>query len=238
MDQQSVPPGASSDKIKQFPAAASNSARAANQRISIKSLPLSRDERFVLTAYFRKQRIEEALEVCDQLGITSDPVYKDSDRLNAGVGQILVHDIQDRLPQWSATYNDGRIVFGREIRRDPNSRRLAFIAQYLFMINWADSGPGFSWPEAYNLFYVPGFERWVVTASQDSPDCWGWTDQAIGHFPGGTDRLEGTRRVIRRYWRRQENQCDAWESFWSEGLIDKKTALGWKNRIWPKTPRW
>jgi len=43
----------------------------------------------------------------------------------------------------------------------------------LFQINWADSGPGLSWPADYNLVWVPSFARFVLTYSADSPDAFG-----------------------------------------------------------------
>jgi len=56
------------------------------------------------------------------------------------------------------------------------------IPQYLLTINWADSGPGFSWPVAYHVTWVPICDEYVVTQSADSPDAFGYCDFAIGYF--------------------------------------------------------
>jgi hypothetical protein len=121
-------------------------------------------------------------------------------------------------------------------RRRPAGQGLAFVPQHLFTINWADPGPGFSWPEAYHLVYVPGYQRWVVTASQDGDDAWGCTDQAIGYFGGGGDRLARTGAVIRAYWqrRRSENESGPWCYLFDERLVSKRTAEQWRSRVWTR----
>jgi hypothetical protein len=47
-------------------------------------------------------------------------------------------------------------------------------------INWADSGPGLSWPADYNLVWLPTYDRFVLTYSADSPDAFGYCDFALG----------------------------------------------------------
>jgi len=91
-------------------------------------------------------------------------------------------------------------------------------------------------PEAYHLVYVPGYQRWVVTASQDGDDAWGCTDQAIGYFGGGGDRLARTGAVIRAYWqrRRSENESGPWCYLFDERLVSKRTAEQWRSRVWTR----
>ena len=48
--------------------------------------------------------------------------------------------------------------------------------ELLFCVNWADSAPGISWPEAYYVTFIPGLDHYVVTASRDSRDLFGCTD--------------------------------------------------------------
>lgn len=57
-----------------------------------------------------------------------------------------------------------RALEGPEARPEP---------ELVCCINWADSGPGYSWPESYYVTYLPGLEKYIVTASLDSPDVWG-----------------------------------------------------------------
>jgi hypothetical protein len=198
------------------------------------SLQLHPDEKLVLDAYFNGGDGEspEVLRACDGLQV---PQNVECTRLAAAVGQVLLHAVQARLPQWSVTDGD-RIVYARRYRRRAGGQALAFVPQNLFEINWADSGPGFSWPEAYHLVFVPGYMRWVVTASQDSDDAWGCTDQAIGHFGGGGERLARAGAVIRAYWqrRRSENESLPWSNLFDEGLVSKETAEKWRKRVWTR----
>jgi hypothetical protein len=200
---------------------------------SSQSLQLHPDEKLVLEAYFIGGDCEssEVAEVCTRLEV---PEIVECSRLAAAIGQVLLHSVQHRLPQWSVTDGD-RVVFARRYRRRPAGQALAFVAQHLFTINWADSGPGFSWPEAYHLVYVPGYQRQVITASQDGDDAWGCTDQAIGYFGGGGERLARAGAVIRAYWQRRRSECDCcwpWAYLFDEGLVSKKLAEHWRNRVW------
>ena len=88
-------------------------------------------------------------------------------RLQIAVAQILLHHVQDGLPQWTAITKDGEFVTNRRRHGRHKDARLRFNPKLLFSINWATSGPGFEWPEAYYVTYVPGLEKYVFTASRD-----------------------------------------------------------------------
>src|SRR5262245_51188908 len=148
-------------------------------------------ERAILCDYFGLERPEElqAIDVSAPDGANDDPeqpvlVEPDADKhvstygVANAVARLLLARVQSRLPQWIARKND-EIVLGRRHRK-PKTRQVDPLPRFLFAINWADSGPGFSWPEAYHAIYVPGFDRFVVTASQDSPDAYGYADIAVG----------------------------------------------------------
>ena len=92
-----------------------------------------------------------------QLFDTGGPQQRNAGSLQIAVAQILLHHVQDSLPQWAAIY-----------------ARLQFTPRLLFSINWATSGPGFEWPEAYHVTYVPRLEKHIFTASRDGPDAFGW----------------------------------------------------------------
>jgi hypothetical protein len=71
--------------------------------------------------------------------------------IDAVVAFIVLENAEKRLPGWSALRADGSFVCARAYRDDqkvPN-RKVLLQSRQLFTINWADSGPGFSWPVAY-----------------------------------------------------------------------------------------
>src|SRR5215813_5691464 len=95
------------------------------------------------------------------------PTNAEPDRLQIAVAQILLHHVQDRLPQWAAITSDGELVTNRRRHARHKDARLQFNPRLLFEINWATSGPGYEWPEAYHVTSVPGFEKYISTASRD-----------------------------------------------------------------------
>ncbi len=195
---------------------------------------LPADQHRVIDAYFAGETDQstELSLACDRLGVPADV---NCSRLAAGAGQILIQGIQEELPQWSTSKADGRIVFGRKLRDCSKRARLALAPVYLFTINWADSGPGFSWPETYTLVYVPWHERFVVIASQDGDDVWGCSDQAIGHFSRKERRLVGARKIISNHWRAMSDDGQSpWAYLFNTGLVDTETAERWRKQVWPR----
>ena len=85
--------------------------------------------------------------------------------LAIAVAQILLHHVQGALPQWASVRGD-KVFLNRKEHKRHKDARLAFNPQLICTINWADSGPGFSWPESYHVTYLPGFGKFVVTASR------------------------------------------------------------------------
>ena len=149
------------------------------------------------------------------------------------MAQVLLHSVQHRLPNWGG-WDGTQFVLARAFRQRAPVQSFALMPQHLFTINWADSGPGFSWPEAYHFVYVPGYERCVVTASRDGDEPWGCADHAIGFFPAGSDNLERARRCICTHWRRLRRNLDhpAWCYLFAEGLVSDETAQQWRQRVW------
>ena len=152
--------------------------------------------------------------------------------LENAVARLALNGIEKRLPQWAVAYEDGQILYGRTHNHKRNAQ-ITLLPTFLFEINWADSGPGFSWPEQYHAAYVPGFHRYVVTASQDSPDAYDYEDIAIGHFPAETTLEAGCRQVIIDWWGQRGGDSELrWEAFWIPGLIDELEAWKWSDAVW------
>jgi hypothetical protein len=68
----------------------------------------------------------------------------------------LVHrtseQVERQLPGWSAITDDGEFVTERHFRdvsAIPHRKVAVLPPRHLLTINWADSGPGYSWPVAY-----------------------------------------------------------------------------------------
>ena len=73
-----------------------------------------------------------------------------------------------------------------------------------------------------------------VTASQDSPDMHGYTDEAIGHFAEDEETDAGARRVITGWWKGQVDGWDLqrWAYLFDTGEIDAETAEAWADEVW------
>lgn len=156
----------------------------------------------------------------------------DVTELQNAVARICLAEIQDRLPQWSCGREDG-IIFARPPIERGDRLLTPLAPQRLMCINWADSGPGLSWPEEYHVTWLPGFDRHVVTASVDSPDVHGVTDWAIGWFSGKADPLKSSKRLIARWWRIQrDNGQGRWAYLFDAGLISEEEAARMGDRVW------
>ncbi len=193
-------------------------------------------ERALLCDFFGMPRPEMLRDIdieqkpeCGGLWVDSDNSFA----LEATVAQIALAVIQDRLPQCASMWKGEFTLFRKKFARP--SRSVVMLPQHLFTINWADSAPGISWPEAYNVTYIPDFDRYVVTASMDSPDMWGVTDLAIGHFATEMTILEGSKMVITGWWQEQcgDYEQGRWAYVWQEGIIDMATAEEWGDSVWP-----
>jgi len=154
--------------------------------------------------------------------------------ISNGVARLVLSAIQHRLPQWSSySEEQGHVRYNRRFtaRRDA---AVEFLPKYLFTINWADSGPGFSWPESYYATYLPGFNCYVVTASQDGSDTHGVADEAIGAFPADTTLEQGAHDVIVGWWGHQAATWDQyrWAYLFGVGEILNETADDWADEIW------
>jgi hypothetical protein len=187
------------------------------------------DEELVLATWFEIDRPLYGRRVDDIFkgwNILSEiPDYR---RIDTAVAQILLERIQDDLPNWTALAGDHFVIargnFDRRARR-----KIELWPQQLLTINWADSGPGLSWPVAYKATYVPLFDRIVVTASADCPETF-----AIGAFGSETSILEGSRRIIISDWTNQWRQHDQerWAYLFDTGIVSKAEADAWADEVW------
>ncbi|HQR21773.1 MAG TPA: hypothetical protein PLZ79_07810 [Burkholderiales bacterium] len=153
--------------------------------------------------------------------------------LTHAVARICLSTVQERLPQWCAFRGDEEVVVGRRRFHGPDRTFTPLNPQRLVCINWADSAPGFSWPEDYFVTLLPGFGRYVVTASRDSTDVYGVLDIAIGWFRAAEGIETGSRRILRRWWRScREAGGSRWADVFNEGLLNAADADHLKRAVW------
>lgn len=181
----------------------------------------------------------DALETLGFVGNASG--YSEED---AAVAACVLERIQDTLPQWASVrmkQNEDEetiITVAREIKSRQAKRKVELVPQYLMMINWADSGPGFSWPVSYHVTWVPIYERYVVTQSADCPDAFGYCDFAIGHFPKTDDFVSAAAAEISDDWEWQRDQFtqERWAYLFGSGLIDEASAIRIREEVWDDEP--
>lgn len=196
-------------------------------------------ERAFLCDYFGIKRPESLVEV-DVYQPVSKGVYVKSGQYSSeydvpnAVARLALARIQDSLPAWAGVNDKGEYFSSRQYTRSEVAM-VNYHPQHLFTINWADSGPGFSWPEAYYLVWLPVFERYVITASQDSPDCYGFEDVAIGWQFFDEDRVELAKDIILANWGsvHKPNYEEGWAYLFGTGLVSEDEANSWREEIWP-----
>jgi len=178
------------------------------------------------------------------------PIYEALERLGfdgrangrsdeeAAVASIVLERIQERLPQWASVREkesgEADIRLARDIQDRRASRKIEVVPQYLLTINWADSGPGFSWPVAYHVTWLPLYDVHVVTQSADCPDAFGYCDFAIGHFSNSTKIVAKAAEVMRDDWEWSKEEWDQprWAYLFGTGLIDNPMAEKLAEEVW------
>jgi hypothetical protein len=199
---------------------------------NIKAIHVSSYELDAVEAYLQGREPSDLGDLYDDLDV---PDEAEPSQLEIAVAQILLHGSQKRLPQWGCVNGDGKVVQGRKnLQRPQGAEPITLHPQLLLCVNWADSGPGFSWPEAYHITKIPGFDQYIFTASRDSPDAWGCTDHAIGFCDASVAVKEAASAIIIRYWLKQASGWDQarWAYLFDEGLISGKEADSWANEVW------
>ena len=189
-----------------------------------------------LTADIRKQIAFEKSSGGVRLLLSMDMSRDEDDAINNAIARLILNSIEQRLPQWaSVNINTSDIHFSRKYESSTSASKIAtLLPTYLFTINWADSGPGFSWPEAYYVGYLPYFDVYVVTASNDSTDMHGYCDRAIGWFSADKEIKDACKKVIVNEWQQQneEQEQQHWAYLFDTGLIDEDEAYAWASEVW------
>jgi hypothetical protein len=170
-----------------------------------------------------------------ETGIAALPnLIDDHAELAEKVAALALEVVQERLPQWAATRPDGTVVVSRKVKRGRN-RRVVVAPRHLFTINWANSAPGFPWPEAYHATFIPGFGRYVVTASRDGKDLYGCCDHAIGWFDAHTEWKESAKAIVKEWWAKTVDYDQApWVELWDAASLGEVDAYALREAVWPE----
>jgi hypothetical protein len=140
--------------------------------------------------------------------------------LENAVARICLQAVQENLPQWIS-----ESAVGRTISEDPPARRRTVRVRHLFTIDWATGGPGISWPEAYHVARLPGYNISVVTGSNDSYEAHGYCDFAVGWYRPSRLWRKRIRACITSWWTDLKGDGQGrWEDFVKAGLIGAATA--------------
>jgi len=150
------------------------------------------------------------------------------------VARLVLAGFEGTLPVWGCV-REGEVTIARKDRR-PRKRAVRALPLLLLEVNWADSGPGFSWPEAHHLGWLPGFNRWAVTASRDTPEIDGYCDRVLGTFAHCDDPVARARDVIQGYWQSLKDEYDQarWEYRFEEGRLTAADADAMAEEVWPE----
>jgi len=203
------------------------------------------EERALLYDFFGIPRPGDLGELdLEELGIVSGRVicwfvYHRHDGLlsssvNGAVARLLLAGVQHRRRQWAGGAREtGPITCVGQWWPRPGAIR--WLPRFLFSVDWGRCGGGSRWPEAYNLAYVPGFDRYVLTVSACEEGGCQCPDVAVGHFEGAL-RCPDTRSVgefIVAHWGlRASKGCERWVRFLEAGEVHADVAEAWAKRAW------
>jgi hypothetical protein len=156
-------------------------------------------------------------------------LYPDLPLRNAAA-QILLKSAENQLPNYYSFRTKERV---RKPGIGATGKPITLKPQHILTIFWP-SGMGSDCVEAYYVTYVPGYDRFVVTVSQDSPDRYGCEDFVLGWFSSRRDLRLSAGRVLSRFWRHLYNTCgqERWEECWATGIMISDYAEHLANRLW------
>ena len=169
-------------------------------------LPYAFDIDRLFESYFQENEIPTPPHLLLNEGIGCDF----SRQISNVVARLCLEAIDSKLPRFTVMDDQGVAYSARQGKGPKKAgRSIVSLPNYLFEINWATSGPGFSWEESYHVSFIAEYDRYVVTASQDSPDAMGFCDLCIGHFGATNDVVSDALEVIENWWGDKVAEYDA-----------------------------
>jgi hypothetical protein len=155
---------------------------------------------------------------------------RDYRAIDNAVARIALAPVRKNLPTWGGLGKDGAF----HSRQSENESLLPVRGYrsdpvHVLSINWASSGPGYSWPLRYYISWIPYYERYVVTVSYDSPEVEGYLDLAIGDLSEGASVEKELKSVIVRHWDRDSMYLQGWEGVIDPGIV--KDPWAWREEV-------
>lgn len=205
-------------------------------------------EHAILAEYFElKEKLpKEAQEINPFLIVSSDDDYDEAENgitcrtgrgdrgehsaLSNAVARIALAPIRTSLPTWG-TYGNTGVFHTRQNENKGGLPLRGFRSDPILVlsINWADSGPGYSWPVHYYISWIPVYDQYVVTASYDSDDVEGYLDVAIGSLSEGAEIETDLKQVIKSHWDRDSMYLHGWSECLNDGIV--KDPWAWRDEI-------
>jgi len=167
------------------------------------------------------------------LGVSARPTSHNLNRADVAVAQLALHAVRHRLPGSGAAVNMGDRWAARS-QRQSWGNSLALLPWHLLTVGWTCNVRRRFDTEAYYLAWLPHYDRYVVTASRDTDECWGYYDAALGDFGSDADPMDALGCIVGDWWNLQADRYRRakWRYMVHSGLITAKLALEWANSVW------
>ena len=166
-------------------------------------------------------------------GIVCRPSTETEDRQKAlanAVARIALAPIRSKLPRWASVSNS-EVYHTRKEDIESKLPIRGFRSQPVLALtlNWADSGPGYSWPLDYYISWIPFYDQYVVTVSYDDAVVEGYLDLAIGTLSEKARVEVELKEVILDHWRKTAEYLHGWQECWNKGIV--KDPWAWRKEI-------
>lgn len=174
----------------------------------------SLEERSVLCAYFGTSA---ALDSAD-IDVLISGLGIDSARCGGVLSPLAVAATRILMP-------------GREAGEGASGtdRNVLMLPRHALTVFWTDQIVG---SDDYSLVWVPGFRRFVVTATGNQRN-YGYPQFAIGHFEPTSQLRDAVGKVLRGWWRSQAAAGrQRWQGCESSALVPEAHAAGWRELAW------
>jgi hypothetical protein len=149
------------------------------------------------------------------------------------LARMVLSGVEDTLPVYIAVSRGVTIVTRKQ--RAPRIPSVRAVPIFLLEVNWANSAPGISWPEAHHVGWLPDFDRWVLTSSRGTPELDGYCDRVLCHFDQCGDPAAEAGSRIQAYWQGLKDAYGQarWACLLSTGRINESDAARMASTVWP-----